>query len=90
MIKKYKKKSVKKFDNIVSKWNQTKGNKIAYITPNDVSTRKVNIRTFDIYKIFKYYIEKQTYYDDIDKVINNIKTAIKVYEKKTQNQIKKL
>ena len=72
----------KKFDNIVSKWKQTKDKDIAYISPNDVSTRKVDIRKFDIYDIFKYYIEKQINLDDIEKIINNIKTAIKIYEEK--------
>ena len=72
----------KKFDNIVSKWKQTKDKDIAYISPNDVSTRKVDIRKFDIYDIFKYYIEKKINRDDVDKIINNIKTAIKIYEGK--------
>ena len=43
----------KKFDNIVNKWKQTKGKNIAYISPKDVSTRKVDIKKFDIYDIFK-------------------------------------
>ena len=47
-----------KFDNIVNKWKQTKDKDIAYISPNDVSTRKVDIRKFDIHKIFNYYIKK--------------------------------
>ena len=36
--------------------------------------------------MFKYYIEKQIYCDDIDKIINNIKTAIKIYEKKPKTK----
>ena len=71
----------KKFDNIVNKWKQTKDKNIAYISPKDVSTRKVDIRKFDIYDIFKYYIEKQINYDEKNQVINNIKTEIEIYEK---------
>ena len=78
----------KKFDNIVNKWKQTKDKNIAYISPKHVSTRKVDIRKFDIYDIFKYHIEKQINYDEINQVINNIKTATKIYIKK--KQIKKL
>ena len=61
---------------------ETKDKNIAYISPKDVSTRKVHIRKFDMYNIFKYYIEKQINYDEINQVINNIKTAIEIYEKK--------
>ena len=71
----------KKIDNIVNKWKQTKDKNIAYISPKDVSTRKVDIRKFDIYDIFKYYIEKQINYDEKNQVINNIKTEIEIYEK---------
>ena len=71
----------KKFDNIVDKWKQTKDKNIAYISSKDVSTRKVDIRKFDRYDIFKYYIEKQINYDEIDQVINNIKRTIEIYEK---------
>ena len=39
----------KKIDNIVNKWKQTKDKNIAYINLKDVSTRKVDIRKFDIY-----------------------------------------
>ena len=74
----------KKFDNIVNKCKQAKDKNIAYISPKDVSTRKVDIRKFDIYDIFKYYIEIQINYDEINQVINNIKTAIEIYEKKNK------
>ena len=36
-----------------------------------------------IYDILKYYIEKQINCHEINQVINNIKTAIEIYEKKT-------
>ena len=72
----------KKFDNIINKWKETKDKNIAYISPKDVSTKKIDIRKFDIYDVFIYYIKKKIDYDDINKIINNIKTAIKIYEEK--------
>ena len=70
----------KKFDNIINKWKETKDKNIVYISSKDVSTKKVDIRKFDIHDVFIYYIKKEIYYDDINKIINNIKTAIKIYE----------
>ena len=49
----------KKFDNIINKWKETKDKNIAYISPKDVSTKKIDIRKFDIYDVFIYYIKKK-------------------------------
>ena len=46
---------VKKFDNIINKWKQTKDKKIVY---KNVDT-KVNTKKFDIYKIFEHYLNKK-------------------------------
>ena len=46
---------VKKFDNIVDKWKQTKDKKIVY---KNVNT-KVNTKEFNIYKIFENYLKKK-------------------------------
>ena len=46
---------VKKFDNIIDKWKQTKDKKIVY---KNVDT-KVNTKKFDIYKIFEHYLNKK-------------------------------
>ena len=46
---------VKKFDNIVNKWKQTKNKKNV--------DAKVNTRKFDIYKIFQNYLNKKIGYD---------------------------
>ena len=43
---------VKKFDNIVDKWKQTKDKKIVY----KIVGTKVNTKEFNIYKIFENYL----------------------------------
>ena len=69
---------VKKFDNIVYKWKETKDKKLVYINDkNKQSTRK-----FDIYEIFKEYLNKNINYSDIEGIENNIKKAVQLYQKK--------
>ena len=46
---------VKKFDNIVDKWKQTKDKKIVY---KNIHT-KVNTKEFNMYKIFENYLSKK-------------------------------
>ena len=65
---------VKKFNNIIDKWKQTKNKEIVY---ENVDT-KVNTKKFDIYKIFENYLNKKIDYDGID----NIKNGIKIYHKR--------
>ena len=43
---------VKKFDNIVNKWKQTKDKEIVYIN----NKKKFDTRDFDIYEIFEEYL----------------------------------
>ena len=56
---------VKKFDNIINKWKQTKDKEIVY---KNVDT-KVNTKKFNVCKIFKDYLNKRINYDGIDKRI---------------------
>ena len=69
---------VKKFDNIVNKWKQTKDKAIAYIN----NKNKVDTRDFDIYEIFKEYLNENIKYKDIDGMLNNIKRAVELYQRK--------
>ena len=69
---------VKKFDNIVNKWKQTKDKEIVYI--NDKN--KVDTRDFDKYEIFKEYLNENIKYKDIDGMLNNIKRAVELYQRK--------
>ena len=46
---------VKKFDNVVDKWKQTKNKKIVFKNDN----AKVGTQDFDIYKIFNNYLNKK-------------------------------
>ena len=75
---------VKNFDNITNKWKQTKDKEIVYI--NDKN--KVDTRDFDIYEIFKEYLNENIEYKDIDGMLNNIKRAVELYKKKQIIQIK--
>ena len=67
---------VKKFDNIIDKWKQTKNKEIVY---KSVDT-KVNTKTFNIYKIFENYLNKKIDYDGIDMIEKSIKNEIKIYQ----------
>ena len=55
---------VKKFDNMIDKWKQTKNKEIVY---KNVYT-KVNTKKFNIYKIFENYLNKKIDYDGIDMI----------------------
>ena len=56
--------SVKKFDDIVDKWKQTKNKKIVF----ENADAKVNTRNFDIYKIFKNYLNEEIDYRRINRI----------------------
>ena len=69
---------VKKFDNIINKWKQTKDKEIVYINnKNKYSTRK-----FDIYDIFKEYLNENIKYNEIESIEKNIKEGIKKYQER--------
>ena len=68
----------KKFDNIVNKWKQTKDKEIVYIN----NKNKVGTRYFDIYEIFKEYLNENIKYEEIDGILNSIKRAVELYQKK--------
>ena len=55
---------VKKFDDIVDKWKQTKDKKIVFKTVD----AKANTRNFDIYKIFKNYLNEKIDYRRINRI----------------------
>ena len=68
----------KKFDNIVNKWKQTKDKEIVYIN----NKNKVGTRYFDIYETFKEYLNENIKYEEIDGILNSIKSAVELYQKK--------
>ena len=72
------KNGIKKFDNIVNKWKQTKDKEIVYIN----NKSKVDTRDFDIYEIFKGYLNKNIEYKEIAGIEKNIKEAIKKYQER--------
>ena len=63
---------------IFNKWKQTKDKKIVQ---RFVDT-KVNTKKFDIYKIFKDYLNKKINYNKIDTIEKSIKNGIKIYQKR--------
>ena len=67
---------IKNFDDIVDKWKQTKNEKIVFknIDP------KTGTRNFDIYKIFKNYLNEEIDYRGINRIKINIKDGIKIYQ----------
>ena len=69
---------VKKFDHIMDKWKQTKNKEIVY---KNVDT-KVNTKKFNIYNIFKNYLNKKVDCDRIDMIEKSIKNGIKIYQKR--------
>ena len=69
---------VKKSDNIVDKWKQTKNKKIVY---NNVDA-KVNTKKFNIYKIFENYLDKKIGYNGINDIEKSITDGIKIYQKR--------
>ena len=69
---------VKKFDNIVNKWKQTKDKDIVFKNVDE----KVNTRKFNIYKIFENYLNKKLGYDGISNIEKSIKDGIRIYQKR--------
>ena len=69
---------VKKSDNIVNKWKQTKDKKIVY---ENVDT-KVDTKKFNIYKIFENYLNKSIDYDRINMIEKSIEDGIKIHQKR--------
>ena len=69
---------VKKFDNIVNKWKQTKDEDIVFKNVDE----KVNTRKFNMYKIFENYLNKKIGYDRISNIEKSIKDGIKIYQKR--------
>ena len=68
----------KKCNIIVNKWKQTKDKEIVYIN----NKNKVGTRYFDIYEIFKEYLNGNIKFEEIDGILNSIKRAVKLYQKK--------
>ena len=66
---------VKKFDNIVNKWKQTKDKDIVFKNVDE----KVNTRNFNIYKTFENYLNKKIGYDGISNIEKSIKDGIRIY-----------
>ena len=75
---------VKKFDDIVDKWKQTKNKKIVFKNVD----AKVGTRNFDIYKIFNNYLNKKIDYRGINRIKNVLKMVLK-YIKNILLQIEK-
>ena len=69
---------VKKFDNIVNKWKQTKDKDIVFKNVDE----KVNTRKFNIYKIFENYLNKKIGYNGISNIEKSIKDGIRIYQKR--------
>ena len=67
---------VKKFDNIVDKWKQTKNKKIVFKNVGD----KVGTRNFDIYKILNNYLNEEIDCRRINMIKKIIKDGIKIYQ----------
>ena len=66
---------LKKFDNIVDKWKQTKNKKIVFKNVGD----KAGTQKFDIYKTFKNYLNEEIDYRRINMIKKSIKDGIKAY-----------
>ena len=75
---------VKKFDNVVDKWKQTINKKIVFKSVD----AKAGTRNFDIYKIFKNYLNEEIYYRRINRIKKVLKMVFK-YIKKILLQIEK-
>ena len=76
---------IKKFDNVVDKWKQTKNKKIVFKNDN----AKVGTQDFDIYKIFNNYLNKKNDYHRINMIKKSIKDSIKIYQKSPLTDRKK-
>ena len=69
---------VKKFDNIVDKWKQTKNKKIVYKNID----AKVGTQKFNIYEIFENYLNNNIDYRGINRIEKCIKDGIEMYKKR--------
>ena len=78
---------VKKFDNIVNKWKQTKDKEIVYKNVD----AQVNTQKFNLYKIFENYLNKKNGYDGINNIKKVLRMVLKYIEKDlVQIKIKEL
>ena len=68
----------KKFDNIVNKWTRETKKETVYIN----NKNKVGTRYFDIYEIFKEYLNENIKYKEMYGILNSIKRAVELYQKK--------
>ena len=75
---------VKKVDDIVDKWKQTKNKKIVFKNAD----AKVGTRNFDIYKIFNNYLNKKIDHRGINRIKKVLKMVLK-YIKNILLQIEK-
>ena len=75
---------IKKFDDIVNKWKQTKNKKIVFKNVD----AKAGTRNFDIYKIFKNYLNEEIDYHRINMIKKVLKMVLK-YIKNILLQIEK-
>ena len=69
---------VKKFDEIIDKWKQTKDKEIVYKNVD----AKDNTKKFNIYKFLENYLNKKIGYDGIYNIEKSIKDGIKIYQKR--------
>ena len=67
---------VKKFDDIVNKWKQTKNKTMVFKNVD----AKAGTRNFEIYKIFKNYFNEEIEYRRINMIKKSIKDSIKIYQ----------
>ena len=70
------KRGVKKFDNIINKWKQTKDKEIAFKKVD----AKINTKKIKIYEIFENYLNKKYDYKKTDEIEKNIEDGIKMYQ----------
>ena len=78
---------IKKIDKIVNKWKQTKDKEIVYKNVDD----KVNTKTFNIYKIFENYLNKEINYNRINMIEKVLKMVLRCIKKDVvQIKIKEL
>ena len=76
---------IKKFDDIVDKWKQTKNKKIVFKNVD----AKAGTRYFDIYKFFKNYLNEEIDYRRINRIKKSIKDGIKIYQESPLTDKKK-
>ena len=77
---------VKNFHDIVDKWKQTKNKKFVFKNVD----AKVGTRNFDIYEIFKNYLNEEIDYRRINRIKNSIKDGIKIYQESPLTDRKKI